>query len=249
MSGAPARRQHHTRTRAYPLDLSGAQVGGDLQTQLMFQVVLVVLVEAKSVVRALEKDKEYFNPALHPWTTTHWKDDFSLATKEELAAELAWCQDFFKSRYEKLGKWDRKVKDASDAADKGEDYVDGETLDTKKWRKLLDDEVIPGIVKIQEEINEGFKGNRLRPYRRELSNLQEIANCVAYRVTRTSRSIYKSFDLTPVAADTKPEKLVTKTRQRPPIRGKYLGKLIKQINTQLGIGTPKPKAEEKPKQP
>lgn len=197
--------------------------------------------QPRAVRKAMEDDPETFPPGAVPWTEFQTEHEFTLGTEAEIRAERERIQTWFKEHYTNLAKLDGMVADAVKAVQAKTDYVDGKgEFQEKKWRKMMDDEVLAELKKLQDTIREGLKGQNaeLLSYRRTLADLRELVNSVAFRVTDKSIELYKELGVDVSEADEKHEGVETTVRgyKRQPPPAKHLGKLVDSIKTQLGIG-------------
>jgi len=200
--------------------------------------------QPRAVRRAIEGDPKAYPPSIVPFQKYHFDKSFPSGTEAEIAAEVARVRKWFKSEYTALAKLDQAVSKARKEVEEGTDYVDRQGgLDAKKWRKMMDDEVLEPLRQAQKLYNEGLAGNRadLIAYRPALADLRTLSSAVALRATSRSIELYEEKGLSPAEEDKAPEAIVTKVpgfNKRVP-KGSDLQKIVNRINDKLGIGEKK----------
>jgi len=211
------------------------------------QIVFPLEDQPKSVRQAIEADPKTFPPGAGPWAEYHEEHKFVLGSEAEIRAELDRVKTWFKERYTQLGRLDVLVDTNADAATAGTDFANSQgEFDAKKWRSMLDGEVLKPLKDLQKEIEEGLAGKQgdLIAYRRPLAELRELANAVAWRAVDRSMALYEAKGLEPAPEDAKPEGLATTVRgfKRSPPKGSDLARLVKKIDEAIDP----PKAETPP---
>lgn len=191
-------------------------------------------VQSKSVRSAIDKDTKTFNPASKPWTDHHFDHEFRLATEEELEAELGAIRKYFEDRYVELAKLDRLVKSNAEAVREGTEFSTGDKLDTKKWRKWFDKDVVERLIELREETKKEYENKDFLPYRAALFNLEELTAAVAKRALSKQRKLYKEYGEELTKEFDEPENLDAETRRRRVTSG-YLQNLVKNIQRELGM--------------
>ena len=204
--------------------------------------------QPRSVRKEIEGDPETYPPSIIPLQRYHYEQRFSSGTPEQIAAEKKRVRKWFVTEYEKLAKLDGAQREAIKLVEEAEEYVDSKgALDPKKWRKMMDKDILDVLRASQKLYGEGLAGTRadLLAYRFILVDLQTLSNAVALRVTDRSIQLYEAHGLTPVDEDKKPEGINTKVpgfSKRIP-KGEDLGRMVGRIRSKLGLDDDEKKEE------
>ena len=197
--------------------------------------------QPRKVRQEMEKDTKTFPAGAVPWAEHHEDKKFLMGTPEEIQAAVAQIQEWFKERYTALGGLDRKVSSAVKAVESGEKYVNGKgEFEEKKWRDMMDKEVLQPIREYQADFEEGLMGKKMDmlAYRMPLSDLRELSRAVALRTTQRSVTLYEEKGLDPVKDDLEPEGVSTVVRgfkrERLP-KSSDLGKMVRKMNLAIGL--------------
>ena len=197
--------------------------------------------QPRKVKNEMAQDVKTFPPGAVPWAEHHDDKKFLIGTPEEIAEAVEKIQGWFKERWRALAGLDRKVSDAAKAVDAGEEYVNGKgEFEAKKWRDMMDKEVLTPIREYQEDFEAGLMGKKMEmlAYRMALADLREFSRAIALRTTQKSVKLYKAQGLEPAEEDLEPEGVSTNVRgfkrKRLP-KSKDLLKMIARIKQGIGI--------------